>query len=130
MPATFSQNTPHLQPPNGKLGVLIPGMGAVTTTLIVGVEAIKRQIAKPVGSLTQLSTIRLWKRTDNNSPLIKEFVPLSPLENLEFGGWDIFEENCYESALHAGVLDRVYSHNFVSRSKRSSRWLPYLTATM
>lgn len=78
----------------------------MTTTLIAGVHAIKQQIAKPVGSLTQIGTIRLGKRTDNNSPLIKDFVPLCPLENLEFGGWDIFEENCYESALHAGVLDK------------------------
>jgi myo-inositol-1-phosphate synthase len=82
-------------------------MGAVTTTFIAGVEAIKRQIAKPIGSVTQLSTIRLGKRTDNNTPKIKDFVPLAGLENLEFGGWDIFEENCYEAAIHAGVLERT-----------------------
>ena len=98
--------TPTIQPANGKLGVLIPGMGAVTTTFIAGVEAIKQGIAKPIGSVTQLSTIRLGKRTDNNTPQIKDFVPLAPIENLEFGGWDIFEENCYEAAVHAGVLDR------------------------
>ena len=107
MPDTLSKSTPHLQPAEGKLGVLIPGMGAVTTTLIAGVEAVKRQIAKPVGSLTQLGTIRLGKRTDGNSPRINEFIPLAALESLEFGGWDIFEENCYDSAIHAGVLDNV-----------------------
>jgi myo-inositol-1-phosphate synthase len=82
-------------------------MGAVTTTFIAGVEAIKMGIAKPIGSVTQLATIRLGKRTDNNTPHIKDFVPLAGLTDLEFGGWDIFEENCYEAAVHAGVLDRT-----------------------
>jgi myo-inositol-1-phosphate synthase len=81
-------------------------MGAVTTTFIAGVEAVKRGIAKPIGSVTQHSTIRLGKRTDNNTPKIKDFVPLAGIEDLEFGGWDIFEENCYEAAVHAGVLDK------------------------
>jgi myo-inositol-1-phosphate synthase len=81
-------------------------MGAVTTTFIAGVEAIRQGIAKPIGSVTQLSTIRLGKRTDNNTPKIKDFVPLAGIEDLEFGGWDIFDENCYEAAVHAGVLDR------------------------
>ena len=98
--------TPNIRPATGKLGILTPGMGAVTTTFIAGVEAIKRGISKPIGSVTQLSTIRLGKRTDNNTPLIKDFVPLAGLEDLEFGGWDIFEENCYEAAVHAGVLER------------------------
>ena len=98
--------TPTIKPANGKLGILIPGMGAVTTTFIAGVEAIKQGIAKPIGSVTQLSTIRLGKRTDNNTPKIKDFVPLANIEDLEFGGWDIFDENCYEAAVHAGVLDR------------------------
>jgi myo-inositol-1-phosphate synthase len=98
--------TPTIKPANGKLGILIPGMGAVTTTFIAGVEAIKQGIAKPIGSVTQLSTIRLGKRTDNNTPKIKDFVPLASIEDLEFGGWDIFDENCYEAAVHAGVLDR------------------------
>jgi len=102
-----SKPTPIIKPAEGKLGILIPGMGAVTTTFIAGVEAVKRGIAKPIGSVTQLSTIRLGKRTDNNTPKIKDFVPLAGLENLEFGGWDIFEENCYEAAVHAGVLDRT-----------------------
>ena len=98
--------TPAIKPANGKLGILIPGMGAVTTTFIAGVEAVKQGIAKPIGSVTQISTIRLGKRTDNNTPKIKDFVPLAGIENLEFGGWDIFDENCYEAAVHAGVLDR------------------------
>ena len=98
--------TPKIEPAEGKLGVLIPGMGAVATTFIAGVEAIKRDMAKPIGSVTQLATIRLGKRTDNNTPKIKDFVPLAKLEDLVFGGWDIFEENCYEEAVNAAVLDR------------------------
>ncbi len=92
--------------PKGKLGVLIPGLGAVSTTFIAGVEAVKKKISQPVGSLTQLGTIRLGKRTDRRVPLIKDFVPLAALDDLVFGGWDIYEDNCYESAVNAGVLDR------------------------
>jgi len=95
-----------IAPAEGKLGILIPGMGAVSTTLIAGVEAIKRGLSAPIGSLTQMSTIRLGKRTDNNSPKIKDFVPLATLEDLEFGCWDIFPDNCYQAALNAGVLDK------------------------
>src|SRR5436853_2691991 len=94
-----------IAPARGKLGILIPGMGAVTTTFIAGVEAIRRGMAKPIGSVTQLATIRLGKRTDGRSPLIKDFVPLAGLDDLVFGGWDIFEDNCYEAARKAGVLD-------------------------
>jgi myo-inositol-1-phosphate synthase len=101
------RETPKIAPAKGKLGVLIPGMGAVTTTFIAGVEAIKRGMAKPIGSLTQMGTIRLGKRTDNTSPKIHDFVSLAPLEDLEFGCWDIFEENCYDAALNAAVLDRT-----------------------
>ena len=99
--------TPLVKPADGKLGILIPGMGAVATTFIAGVEAIKRGIAKPIGSVTQMGTIRLGKRTDNNTPKIKDFTPLAPLESLEFGGWDIFSENCYDAAVTAGVLDKT-----------------------
>lgn len=106
-PDVSPKGSPTLRPAEGKLGVLIPGMGAVTTTFIAGVEAIKSGIAKPIGSVTQLSTIRLGKRTDNNTPKIRDFVPLAGLTDLEFGGWDIFEENCYEAGVHAGVLDRT-----------------------
>src|SRR5215472_1566 len=80
-------------------------MGAVTTTFLAGLEAIKRGLGKPIGSLTQLGTIRLGKRTEGRSPAIKDFVPLAPLENLEIGCWDIFEDNAYEAAVKAGVLE-------------------------
>jgi myo-inositol-1-phosphate synthase len=90
--------------PKGKLGVLLPGMGAVSTTFMAGVELVRKGHAKPVGSLTQLGTIRLGKRTDNHSPQIKKFVPLAELDDLVFGGWDIFKDNAYQAAAKAGVL--------------------------
>ncbi len=90
----------------GKLGVMIPGMGAVATTFMAGVEAVRKGIAEPIGSLTQMGTIRLGKRTDGNSPKIKKFVPLADLDNLVFTGWDLFEDDAYESAMHAGVLEK------------------------
>jgi myo-inositol-1-phosphate synthase len=93
-------------PAEGKLGVLLPGMGAVATTFIAGVEAVRRGMSQPIGSLTQLAHIRLGKRTDNRNPLIREFVPLAGLEDVVFGGWDPIADNAYESAIHAGVLDR------------------------
>ena len=93
-------------PATGKLGVMVVGMGAVATTMIAGVEAVRRGMAKPIGSLTQMGTIRLGKRTDNQSPLIKDFVPLANLNDLVFTGWDIFDDNVYESAAHAKVLDK------------------------
>ena len=96
-----------IRPPQGKLGVLIPGLGAVSTTFISGVEAIKKGIAEPIGSLTQMGTIRLGKRTDQRVPSIRDFVPLASLEDLVFGGWDIYEDNCYEAASKAGVLDQA-----------------------
>src|SRR5207253_860446 len=94
-----------IEAPSGKLGVLIPGLGAVSTTFIAGVEAIKKKIAQPIGSLTQLGTIRLGKRTERRVPKIHDFVPLAALDDLVFGGWDIYEDNCYESAVKAGVLN-------------------------
>jgi myo-inositol-1-phosphate synthase len=94
-------------PPSGRLGVLLPGIGgAVSTTFIAGVEAIKRGLGKPIGSLTQMGTIRLGKRTEKRFPLIKDFIPLVNPDALVFGGWDIFSENCYDAALKAGVLDK------------------------
>jgi myo-inositol-1-phosphate synthase len=95
----------QIAPAEGKLGILVPGMGAVTTTFIAGLEAIKRGIAKPVGSLTQLGTVRLGKRTEGRSPAIKDLVPLAKLEDLEIACWDIFEDNAYEAAVKAGVLE-------------------------
>jgi myo-inositol-1-phosphate synthase len=102
-----SQEPVQIAPASGKLGVLIPGIGAVSTTFIAGVEAVRRGAAEPIGSLTQLSTIRLGKRTDNRTPLIKDFVPLAGLQDLVFGGWDIYEDTAYEAALKAGVLERA-----------------------
>src|SRR3989440_7404217 len=96
-----------IESPSGKLGVLIPGLGAVSTTFIAGVEAIKKKIAQPVGSLTQLGTIRLGKRTERRVPKIHDFVSLATLDDLVFGGWDIYEDNCYESASKAGVLEKT-----------------------
>ena len=95
-----------IAPATGKLGVMVVGLGAVATTMIAGVEAVRRGLAKPIGSLTQMGTIRLGKRTDYKSPLIKDFVPLASLNDLVFTGWDIFEDNVYESAVHAAVLDK------------------------
>ena len=95
----------RIAPADGKLGVLVPGMGAVTTTFIAGLEAIKRGLGKPIGSLTQLGTIRLGKRTEGRSPAIQDFVPLARMEDLVVGAWDIFPDNAYESAVKAGVLE-------------------------
>ena len=100
-------NKPNsIAPASGKLGVLMPGMGAVATTVIAGVEAIKAGLGQPIGSLTQMGTIRLGKRTDGRSPLIKDFVQLAGLDDLVFGGWDVFPDDAYDSAEHAGVLPK------------------------
>jgi myo-inositol-1-phosphate synthase len=96
----------EIVPAKGKLGVLLVGLGAVSTTFIAGVEAIKEGLAEPIGSLTQMGTIRLGKRTDNRVPAIKNFVPLADLNDLVFGAWDIFPDSAYEAAAHAGVLEK------------------------
>ena len=94
-----------IQEPKGKLGVLIIGLnGAVSTTFLAGTLAVRKGLAVPVGSLTQLSTIRIGNRAENNFPLIKEFIPIADLNDLVFGGWDIRDENCYDSAAYAKVL--------------------------
>jgi myo-inositol-1-phosphate synthase len=98
-----------VRPAEGRLGVLLPGLGAVATTFIAGVEAIRRGMAEPIGSLTQLAHIRLGKRTDDRNPLIRDFLPLAGLKDIVFGGWDPFPDNAYESALNAGVLNK-YEH--------------------
>src|SRR5690242_11541705 len=123
----------RIEAAKGKLGVMIPGMGAVATTFVAGVEAIRKGLAKPIGSLTQMGTIRLGKRTDALSPKIKEFIPLATLNDLVFTGWDIFEDNMYAAAAKAGVLERhlldqvkpfltsikprkaVFDHNYVKK---------------
>ncbi|OIR21620.1 MAG: inositol-3-phosphate synthase [Marine Group III euryarchaeote CG-Epi2] len=94
-----------IKPAKGKLGVLMPGLGAVSTTFIAGTLAIRNGISSPIGSLTQMGTLRLGKRTDNREVDIKDFVPITNLDDLVFGGWDIFEDNCYEAAINAGVID-------------------------
>ncbi len=122
-----------IEPAKGKLGVMIPGMGAVATTFVAGVEAIRKGLAAPIGSLTQMGTIRLGKRTDGRTPKVNEFVPLATLNDLVFTGWDIYEDNMFEAATNAGVLDRyllekikpflskikplkaVFDHNYVKR---------------
>ncbi len=102
---TLTKQT-EIIPPKGKLGVLLVGLGAVSTTFIAGVAAIKKGFAEPIGSLTQMGTIRLGKRTDNRVPLVKDFVPLAQLSDLVFGAWDIFPDSAYEAALNAGVLEK------------------------
>ena len=98
------QNPREISPANGRLGILLAGLGAVTTTFMAGVFAIRKGLAEPTGSLTQMGTVRLGKRTDGRSPLIKDFLPLASLDDLVFGGWDIFNDNCYEAARNAEVL--------------------------
>ncbi|HEX8287900.1 MAG TPA: inositol-3-phosphate synthase [Pyrinomonadaceae bacterium] len=123
----------EIAPADGKLGILLVGLGAVSTTFVAGVEAIRKGTAEPIGSLTQMGTIRLGKRTDNRCPKIKDFVPLADLNDIVFGAWDIFSDSAYEAALHAGVLEKslvedlreqldslkpmaaVFSQNYVKR---------------
>src|SRR5271155_703611 len=90
-----------IPPAKGKLGVLLPGMGAVTSTFIAGVELVKKGLGKPIGSLTQMQTIRLGKRYENRAPLIKDFAPLASLEQLVFGGWDLFPDDMWTAASKA-----------------------------
>ena len=97
-----------VEKPTGKLGILLPGMGAVATTFIAGVYAVNKNISKPIGSLTQMGRMRLGKRTEINKPLIKDVVPIQNLKNVVFGGWDIFEDNVYEAAVNAQVLDPTF----------------------
>ena len=98
----------EIREPTGKLGVLMPGMGAVATTFIAGVKLVKKGLAEPVGSLTQLGTIRLGKRTEDRVPKIKDFVPLAGMDDLVFGGWDAFPDDAYDAAALAGVLEKEH----------------------
>jgi myo-inositol-1-phosphate synthase len=102
---TAAEKGRTIAPAKGKLGVLLPGMGAVATTFIAGVESARRGLAKPIGSLTQMGTVRLGKRTDKRSPAIKDFVPLASLDDIVFGGWDPIPDSAYEAAKKAGVLE-------------------------
>src|SRR5580692_9567173 len=103
--STEKTKSTKIDPAKGKLGIMIVGMGAVATTFIAGVEAIRKGIAKPIGSLTQMGTIRLGKRTEGRSPKITDILPLAGLDDLVFGGWDIFEDDCYAAARTAGVIE-------------------------
>jgi myo-inositol-1-phosphate synthase len=94
-----------IAPASGKLGILLVGLGAVSTTVIAGVLAVRKGLAKPIGALSQMGTLRLGRRTDNRSPRIADVLPITPLDNVVFGGWDLFDDNCYEAAKTAGVLD-------------------------
>ncbi len=98
-------------PADGKLGILMPGLGAVATTMIAGVIAVNKGFAKPVGALTQMGSIRLGKRTENRYPLIKDFVPLAGLNNIVFGGWDVYEDNVFEAAMNAKVIEPMMLHS-------------------
>ena len=103
----FVDTEPHtIAPAEGRLGIMLVGLGAVASTFIAGVEHARRGSGRPIGSLTQMGTIRLGKRTESRTPLIKEFVPLAGLEQIVFGSWDPFADNAYEAAIKAGVLDR------------------------
>ncbi len=93
-----------IAPAEGRLGVLLVGLGAVSTTVIAGVEAVRRGLSKPIGSIAQMSTIRLGKRTDGHTPLVKDFIPLADLDDIVFGAWDPIPDDAYESARHCGVL--------------------------
>ncbi|HEX3008598.1 MAG TPA: inositol-3-phosphate synthase [Bacteroidales bacterium] len=101
-----------IETPKGRLGILLPGMGAVATTLITGVLAAREGLGLPVGSLTQMGRIRLGKRTDNRNPLMKDFIPLADLNDIVFGGWDLFDDNAYEAATKAKVLDKPMLEHF------------------
>ncbi len=100
-------NTPRITPSDGRVGVLLPGFGAVATTVVAGVEAVRQGLARPFGSLTQMNTVRLGRRTEERSPLIRELVDLAGLDQLVFGAWDPIPDDGYESAVNAGVLDRT-----------------------
>ena len=101
------EQSPSITPADGRVGILLPGLGAVATTVVAGVEAIRRGLAQPFGSLSQMNTIRLGKRTDARTPLIREMIGLAGLDQLVFGAWDPIPDDAYDSAVNAGVLDRT-----------------------
>ena len=115
---------PEVRPADGRLGVLCVGLGAVSTTLIAGVELIRRGIAEPVGSLTQLATVRLGRRDEGRSPLVKDLVPLADLDDLVFGAWDVYPDDAYVSAVNAGVLDVQRHLEPIADALRAVRPMP------
>ena len=116
--------SPTVQPATGRLGVLTVGLGAVASTLIAGVELVKRGQALPIGSLTQMATIRLGKRTDGRSPLVKDFVPLAKLEDIVWGAWDVYPDDAYVAASRAGVLDGGKHIEAIAEVLRDVRPMP------
>jgi myo-inositol-1-phosphate synthase len=116
------KNAPKIAEARGKLGVLLVGLGAVSTTTIAGVQAVRKGLAKPYGSLTQMGTVRLGKRTEGRSPRIADFVPLASMDDLVFGAWDIFEEDAYEAAKTAGVLDSALLDRIKPELTRIRPW--------
>jgi myo-inositol-1-phosphate synthase len=127
----------NIAPAEGKLGILTPGMGAVATTFVAGVLAARKGYAQPTGSLTQLSRIRLGKRDEERNPLIRDFVPLAGLDDLEFGGWDPYSDDAYTAAMKAGVLDARHIEGIGDELRAvkpmpavfSSRWIKNLEDT-
>ncbi len=113
-----------IAPAEGRVAVLLPGLGAVSTTLIAGVHLIRKGLAKPFGSVTQMQKLRLGKRSAPRHTLVKDLVPLSKLDDLVFGGWDIFADNAYESAVHAGVLRQGDARAASARSSSPSGRCP------
>src|SRR5215216_2570384 len=111
-----------IAPARGKLGILLVGLGAVSTTFIAGVLAVRKGLAKPIGSLTQMGTIRLGKRTEGRSPKIADLLPLAGLDDIVFGGWDIFAENCYQAAKTAGVLEAALLEQIRPELKAIAPW--------
>ena len=121
-----------IRPATGKLGILLPGMGAVATTFIAGVEHIRRGYSKPIGSLTQMGTIRLGKRTEGRSPLIRDAVPLASIDDIVFGAWDPFPDDAYTAALRAGaaaILGRPVSLEALAGALLSTRTAQAARAT-
>ncbi len=112
----------EFQAPNGRLGVLMPGMGAVATTFIAGVELVKKGLAEPIGSLAELGTVRLGKRTEDRSPRIKDFVPIQGMEDLVFGGWDVMPDDAYDAATVAGVLEKEHLNAVREELRRVKPW--------
>lgn len=124
MPSQTPPAPPTVAPAEGRLGVLCVGLGAVSTTLIAGVELIRRGMAQPVGSLTQLGTVRLGRRDEGRTPLVKDLVPLADLDDLVFGAWDVFPDDAYVSAVNAGVLDVDRHLEPIAEALRAVRPMP------
>ena len=120
----MTSSTPKIAPADGRLGVLVVGLGAVSTTLIAGVELANRGMGQPFGSMTQMGTIRLGKRTEGRSPLVKDFVPLARLEDIEWGTWDVFPDDAYVAATRAGVLEGGKHIEAISDTLRDIRPMP------